>query len=379
MMEIRWIAVLLIVAGLGAAAWGAPAFDPLTAGIAQYQAGNYPQALSFFLRAVELRPTDPPSWIWLAATHLKLNQPSDAVLALRRALTLDPHNGPAYLFLGFAYSRLGQRQFAQQAFELALQYAPTPEYAAAAREWLQSLRDGSPPVSLPPPPPAACPSPPRLPVAKAPPQVPDRRERIEFSDFEAALEGETLRLTGLVVNVGEIPIRNIRARLTMFGVTGQVVFESTIAVDDELESGDGKEFSVRMPTALPPLWGRLAVVDLPGRSGREPPDVATFAISLDVYKDLAKRRVKIGSRITPAGASTRHVVCVWIADSAGFPISEARIRLRVTPAGAGEAVPPARTLLVGRDEVVSLELTWLRPTTAVVTADVERVELSALP
>jgi tetratricopeptide (TPR) repeat protein len=364
---------MILTAGAHAV-FGAPAApsDPLVLGIAHYQGGNYAQALPHFLRAVELAPNDPQGWFWLGATYLKLNRTSDAVFALRRAIDLDPRNGQAYLFLGLAYLQLDRRDDARRAFELALQFAPTAEYAAAARQWLATLQAGG--NSPLPAAPAACPVPPVVPASKAPPPVQDRRVRIEITIHDTELENGEVVVSGELENLSEAPVRDIRVQSTAYGLAGQQIAQAFVRIDDVLEGGDGVEFSMRFSTAPPPLWVRLQVLDYVGRS--EPTDIIQFPVPLEIYLELAKTRVKLGTSLTPTVAASQHLLCAWIADGGGFPVMAARARVTLSAATAAGTVTQVRSLDVGRGKTTAVMLTWPRPTSVTARTEIEKIELS---
>jgi hypothetical protein len=363
----------MILTAAAHAAFGAAAqADSLSLGIAQYQLGRYPQALSHFLRAVELAPNDPRGWFWLGATYLKLNRSSDAVFALRRAVDLDPRNGQAYLFLGLAYLQLDRRDDARRAFELALQFAPTAEYATAARRWLGALQSGGSSPS--PAAPAACPAPPVVPASKAPPQVQDRRARIEINIHDTELERGEVVVSGELENLSEAPVRDIRVQGAAYGITAQQVGQAFVRIEDVLEGGDGVAFSLRFSTAPPPMWVRLQVLDYVGRS--EPTDIIQFPVPLEIYPELARTRVKLGTSVTPSMTASQHVLCAWIADSGGFPVMAARARVTLFAATAAGTATQVRSLDVTRDKTTAVILAWPRPTSVTARTEIEEVELS---
>jgi len=366
------LGVLILTAGAHVVS-GAPALpsDPLSLGIAQYQAGNYAAALPHLLRAIAAAPNDPRGWFWLGATYLQLGRAPEAAAALRRTVDLDPRNGQAYLFLGLAYLQLNRRDDARRAFESALQFAPTAEYAAAARQWLRALQAGG---GGPSPPPAACSAPPAGPVVKAPPPVQDRRVRIEINVHDTELDRGEVVVSGEVENLSAAPVRDIRLQGAAFSLSGRQVAQTFVRIEDALEGGDGVGFSMRFSTTPPPIWVRLQILDYVGRA--EPADALLLPVPLEIYADLAKSRVRLGLSLLPSQPAARHLLCAWIADAAGFPVTAARARITLSAATAAGTATQVRSLDVTRDKATALTLTWPRLTSVTARTEIETLELS---
>lgn len=68
---------------------------------AEMQCRMYQQAINDINKAVELEPKNTELWIEKGGVHLRVNQPEEAMKALRTALALDPDNAPAYRMLGY--------------------------------------------------------------------------------------------------------------------------------------------------------------------------------------------------------------------------------------------------------------------------------------
>jgi tetratricopeptide (TPR) repeat protein len=74
----------------------------------------------------------------LGWVHLKLKDADSAIYAFLRATRLQPDNATYQYHLGLAYRLAGQLDKAREAFEAALELAPTPR-----PEWYDDARAGS--------------------------------------------------------------------------------------------------------------------------------------------------------------------------------------------------------------------------------------------
>jgi Tfp pilus assembly protein PilF len=87
--------------------------------------GQAEKALPLFERAVQLQPSRPDALLNLANTHLRANQPTNAIRYAREALNFDRNLAAAYYVAGCGYLRLRQFEEALQFLQPARDLDPT--------------------------------------------------------------------------------------------------------------------------------------------------------------------------------------------------------------------------------------------------------------
>jgi tetratricopeptide (TPR) repeat protein len=102
------------------------------------RAGATPEALErmrgLLAKAVELNPRSAQAHQSLGGIHMQLNQPADAVAAMRSAVTLAPAQSAYRVSLASALLRAGQRDEALKEAQAALALARTDQQRAAAQQ-----------------------------------------------------------------------------------------------------------------------------------------------------------------------------------------------------------------------------------------------------
>src|SRR6516225_1562825 len=89
-----------------------------------FQLKDLPGAAYHFKEVTRLDPQRAGAYINLGAIYNLLDQPDDALPALRRAIQLDSHRAEGYYNLGLVYRRKGQVDLAIQAYREAIRVDP---------------------------------------------------------------------------------------------------------------------------------------------------------------------------------------------------------------------------------------------------------------
>jgi tetratricopeptide (TPR) repeat protein len=85
--------------------------------------------LPYLRRAMELQPTNPMSYVWLASSYEKLGRRKEVAAAQRKAAELfPPGSAEAHLYLGQACQTVGDPRTAREHFEKCLSIAPSEYY-----------------------------------------------------------------------------------------------------------------------------------------------------------------------------------------------------------------------------------------------------------
>jgi len=85
---------------------------------------QYEEALSHYQRVAELEPDLPDSWVDLAKTYERLDNPEEAEANYRHAIELEPGDEDLYFVLSKLYAENGQREKAIEAIEDGLSANP---------------------------------------------------------------------------------------------------------------------------------------------------------------------------------------------------------------------------------------------------------------
>jgi tetratricopeptide (TPR) repeat protein len=93
--------------------------------------GDLPTSAGFFAEALERRPDDVPTRVWLGETYLTLGRPDAAEPVLTRALEIEPQSAAVL-------AALGRLELARRAYARAVEHL---EAALAAETGASSLRD----------------------------------------------------------------------------------------------------------------------------------------------------------------------------------------------------------------------------------------------
>jgi tetratricopeptide (TPR) repeat protein len=113
------------------------------AGAQLFQQRRFEEAARVFRQATELAPGSAPAWCNLAAAHIELRQPEQALAAADRAIALDPGFAPAYANRGDAL-RLGKRdlRLCRDAYRRAVELQPrSPDLYNKLAATLQALAE----------------------------------------------------------------------------------------------------------------------------------------------------------------------------------------------------------------------------------------------
>lgn len=140
----RWIAAAFAAAMLIGAAWvairgGTEEYDQA---MAAFRAERYDSAAAGFETALDEWPENVTVMLYLARTHRRLDQPSEAARVLRQALEVDPEDGDVRRELGHLFMDLQEPASAAVQYERALEYDPdNPLNWAALIQALRRLED----------------------------------------------------------------------------------------------------------------------------------------------------------------------------------------------------------------------------------------------
>ncbi len=94
-------------------------------------------ALSEYIRAAELDPTNATAWANAGAIHQQLGNPEEALGALRNALAIDPNHAIALNNSGLAFCEIGDFTLAHECLKLAVKAKPDYEDA----KWNATILD----------------------------------------------------------------------------------------------------------------------------------------------------------------------------------------------------------------------------------------------
>jgi tetratricopeptide (TPR) repeat protein len=86
--------------------------------------GRFPEAISWFEKAVALEPQDNDTWFNLGFVRDNAGQRREAIAAFTEAVRLNPAHDRAWYGLGLACAHLGQHAEAAAAFEKAAKLQP---------------------------------------------------------------------------------------------------------------------------------------------------------------------------------------------------------------------------------------------------------------
>jgi len=109
-------------------------------GMAQYDLGNYQDALDIFSRLFKDRPDDEQVNFALGISALAAGKYSHALFAFERVLMQDPDNARARLELARTYYRMGHYELARQNFEKVQGNDPPERVEANIDKYLSSIK-----------------------------------------------------------------------------------------------------------------------------------------------------------------------------------------------------------------------------------------------
>lgn len=99
--------------------YATPHFPCYLIGQAYFHKKEYPSAVAYLKKAIELKPDYPFARHWLGKTLLAQGNPQQAIQSLEKAIDQAPQNPAIYFDLGMAYKTAGQQEKARQAFSRA--------------------------------------------------------------------------------------------------------------------------------------------------------------------------------------------------------------------------------------------------------------------
>lgn len=113
-----------------------------------FENGKMAEALPYYTKAFEQRPTEPLLGLELAQVEIELEQPEltkQAIKHLEAVTTIEPRNGRAWYFLSIAYGRDGNLPMSALAqAEQAMAQGNSEEAWAQAKRALEGMEAGSP-------------------------------------------------------------------------------------------------------------------------------------------------------------------------------------------------------------------------------------------
>lgn len=111
------------------------------AGFAYHSSGDLAQAERWFKLALQDNPALPDAWFALGQIRLQQQRPAEAVSFFQKALSIRPDADGYHYALGLAFEQLGQRGAALDAYRAELQLHP---YQTAARKAIERLSSPMP-------------------------------------------------------------------------------------------------------------------------------------------------------------------------------------------------------------------------------------------
>jgi len=213
-----------------------------------------------------------------------------------------------------------------------------------------------------------CPQPPEA-LRRLPPPRPEISDaQVEISDWDVSLsEDGTVVIEGKVENRGA-EVQGVRITGTGFSVSGTPTFSASATVET-IDSEGIESFTLRLSGGVPVVWVMLRVERYVPRSAA-PLHAVLADVPLSIYRDEAMQRIHVSTTVLPAGASSRHTVCVIIADFAALPVDVVQVRVDV----AAVRQPLVTALLnVRAGRATPFQVTWPAPVIATAAVTVEGI------
>ena len=91
--------------------------DYMKLGNAEYYGKNYPEAIEYYKKAIELKPDDAVAWINKGVALRELDQDKKALKAFDKATKLEPDNAVAWINKGHTLNKLGRDEEANKALD----------------------------------------------------------------------------------------------------------------------------------------------------------------------------------------------------------------------------------------------------------------------
>ncbi|AMV71965.1 tetratricopeptide repeat protein [Desulfuromonas carbonis] len=109
------------------------------AGFANFQKGNYVDAIRLYREALDHNPRYAQAFVYLGETYYAMDKTELAVAEYTRALEINPDYTEANYRLGLAYLKLRQPEKAEKSFRTVLRLAPDSDLARQSRDYLKLL------------------------------------------------------------------------------------------------------------------------------------------------------------------------------------------------------------------------------------------------
>ena len=106
--------------------------DLYDAGKAEFDRGNYTEAIDLFKGVVAADPKHKTAWMDLGRAYMLMRQTDEAIAAFQKQADLNPYDEYAYGALGWAYTTDRKYDDAATAFNKAIEIDPLSQYAHAA-------------------------------------------------------------------------------------------------------------------------------------------------------------------------------------------------------------------------------------------------------
>jgi cytochrome c-type biogenesis protein CcmH/NrfG len=111
-----------------------------------FEQKNYPEAETWFNRAIKAEPNDADLYVALAETYVQREppQPDQAITQLQQALKVDPKSGHALGHLVEAYALKKDARNAEDAFNRLKSTDPTNQRISVLETMVADLKAGKP-------------------------------------------------------------------------------------------------------------------------------------------------------------------------------------------------------------------------------------------
>jgi tetratricopeptide (TPR) repeat protein len=115
---------LLFSSFMTACSFGGSARRHFNQGVANYNSGDYEQAIADYSKAIELDPDDATAYSNRGSAYKESGDLEQAIADYNKAIELDPDDGTVYNNRGNAYVDIGELEDAIADFEWYLEVAP---------------------------------------------------------------------------------------------------------------------------------------------------------------------------------------------------------------------------------------------------------------
>ena len=140
---------------------------------------------------------------------------------------------------------------------------------------------------------------------------------VTLVDVFHTLDGRMVTVTGVLRNVGAVPLRGLIIDANGYGPGGELVAQGTDGIPWQIQPGASERFNLSFP--LGPQLVREYIVQVTLPRAAQPLATARRAIDTELYRQHIRSLVTLD-------ASTRNGSLIVRADTTGLPVSQVLVR-----------------------------------------------------